>query len=271
MLELGNAPVSWKGLVGAGVIVADLDGNTRLDIVRARREGLQIFMQNMDGNFSRQDDLVGDIDLTQASSGTAADFDGDGRPSCLLPQTSFGPQWFALFEVDEGGSVSEKTVHPGSTQGLSWYPAVGDFDGDGDPDIVIGHALPGLVVFLENDTRADQPEQFLFPQTSFGFGFVRHLVVSDLESDGDEDVVVVDYTLDKLVLMRNALSSDLTGRVSGPPTPADPNPLVLERDDLPLGVSPVKWLSDLMPAEARSLSEKRPRQSSTPSNQEDVP
>mgnify|MGYP001382156593 CR=1 FL=1 len=82
--ELGDAPVSWKGLVAAGVIVADLDGNNRLDIVRTRREGLQVFMQTMDGSFSAQHGLVDEFDLTNAASGTAADFDGDGDKDLLL-------------------------------------------------------------------------------------------------------------------------------------------------------------------------------------------
>ena len=200
--------------------------------------------------------------------GAWGDFDGDGRLSCVLPQTSFGLQWFALFEIDNSGSVVEKTIHSGSTQGLSWYPAVGDFDGDGDPDIAIGHALPGLVVFLENDTQVEADEDFLYPQTSFGFGFVRQLVVSDLEDDGDQDLVVVDFILNKLVLMRNALIGGFSGASSMPSTPVIS---VFDEALVPPDTSLVKWLSDLMPAEARGLFETQPKKPAVSLDGTDLP
>ena len=237
-------------------ILRDLDGNGVLDLATVSIGTSRLQLNRVvDGRptsptRSWKPPTINDGDQGGCAYGAWADFDGDGSLSCVLPQTAFGPQLFALFELDESGSVGEKTILPGSSQGLSWYPAVGDFDGDGDPDLVIGHALPGLVVFLENESPKGGPEEFLFAQTFFGFGFVRQLVVSDLEGDGDQDLVAVDISLDKLVLMRNGLIGGLAPRSSEPDT-SDVQPL--DPALLPASTSLVKWLSDLMPAEARAL------------------
>ena len=234
----------------------DLDGNGELDLATVSLGTSRLHLNRVvDGRLtsptrSWKPPTINDGDQGGCAYGAWADFDGDGTLSCVLPQTAFGPQLFALFELDESGLVSEKTILPGSSQGLSWYPAVGDFDGDGDPDLVIGHALPGLVVFLENDTPKGGPEEFLFAQTFYEFGFVRQLVVSDLEGDGDQDLVAVDITLDKLVLMRNGLIGGLAPRSSEPDS-SDVRPL--DPALIPASTSLVKWLSDLMPAEARAL------------------
>lgn len=243
----------------------DLDDNGELDLATISLGTSRLHLNRVvDGRLtaptrSWKPPTINNGDQGGCAYGAWADFDGDGSLSCVLPQTAFGSQWFALFELDESGSVGEKTILPGSSQGLSWYPAVGDFDGDGDPDLVIGHALPGLVVFLENETPKGGPEEFLFAQTFFGFGFVRQMVVSDLEGDGDQDLVVVDISLDKLVLMRNGLIGGLAGETSEADIP-DLQPL--DPALVPASTSLVKWLSDLMPAEARALQH---AQSSEPS------
>ena len=237
-------------------ILQDLDGDETLDLATIALGTSRLHLnRTVDGRFtspttSWQAPTINAGDQGGCAYGVWADFDGDGRLSCLLPQTAFGPQWFALFELDGAGSIQETTILPGSTQGLSWYPAVGDFDGDGDPDVAIGHTLPGLVVFLENNTTIPGPEEFLLPQTFFGFGFVRQLVVRDLEEDGDADLVALDFTLDKLVLMRNALIGGLAGETR----PSDATtPVTFDPSMVPHGTTLVKWLSDLMPEDVRAL------------------
>lgn len=249
----------------------DLDGDGTLDLATISLGTSRLHLnRTIDGRFtsptrSWQAPTINAGDQGGCAYGVWADFDGDGRLSCLLPQTSFGPQWFALFELDGSGSIQETTILPGSTQGLSWYPAVGDFDGDGDPDVAIGHALPGLVVFLENDTTIPGPEEFLLPQTYFGFGFVRQLVTRDLDEDGDQDLVALDFSQDKVILMRNALVGGLAGEARSSratePTTFDPSMV-------PRGTTLVKWLSDLMPEDARALEPSPPKRTSSPTSRE---
>ena len=198
ILELGAAPMSWNGLVGSGVIVADLDGNNRLDIVRTRREGLQVFMQRVDGTFSRQDTLTGAIDLTQAASGTAADFDGDGDKDLFIGRYS-APSVLLRNERMETGSLSftdisnEVELDPASwlTLDSSWA----DIDLDGDLDLMVGNYStlppesgvhdPSRLYINDGGVRFDDRSDWLPDRVQNAFVFMTgwHDVNDDLYPD----------------------------------------------------------------------------------------
>ena len=196
--ELGSVPVSWKGLVGSGIVVADLDGNNRLDIVRTSREGLQIFMQNASGNFSRQDGLTGDVDLTHAASGTAADFDGDGDKDLFIGRYG-APSVLLRSERVETGRLTfrdvsrELELDPASwlTLDSSWA----DIDLDGDLDLMVGNYStlppesgvhdPSRLYLNDDGTRFDDRSDWLPSRVQDAFVFMTgwHDVNNDLYPD----------------------------------------------------------------------------------------
>ena len=242
----------------------DLDSDGFLDIASIGLGSRTIDFSFNDGlgGFDRTRSWTGPVfeDETRpgCSYGEWADFDGDGRLDCLLSLTNFGTQRFAILELDQSGDIIETTIHPGSPSGLSWTPCSGDFDGDGDPDAVIGHALPGTIAFFENVTGSEGELEFLFPQVFVGTQFIRYLRSIDLDQDGDADLIAADFSADRLIIFRNNLVGALPGDDDRTRTTARPSAESVRsqsalEDDGRDGASLVKWLSDLSAPEVRDL------------------
>jgi hypothetical protein len=120
---------------GAGVALADVDGDGRVDIFLTRTEGPNALYRNLGGwRFRDIADSAGVAAPDRASSGAAfADVDGDGDADLLLAAIG-GPN--ALFRNDGAGRFTEDSFYPGreSRMGSSTI-ALADVDGDGDLDV----------------------------------------------------------------------------------------------------------------------------------------
>ena len=242
----------------------DLDSDGFLDIasIGLGSRTIDFSMNDQLGGFSRTRSwsapIFEDGVRPGCSNGEWADFDGDGRLDCLLSLTNFGAQQFAILKLNGTGEITQTTLHPGSPSGLSWYPCSGDFDGDGDADVVIGHALPGTIAFFENVTQPDGELEFLYPQVFMGTQFIRFLRSIDLDDDGDMDLVAADFSGDRLVVFRNNLIGGLA-QGSAQSMTRDHQPRSSHhsrtslKDDGRDGTSLVKWLSDLSAKDVRTL------------------
>ena len=245
----------------AELLDLDLDGFTDIAAIGLGSRTIELSLNDGTGGFSRTRSWKGpDLENGQQPGCSYADwqdFNGDGRVDCLLSLTDFGMQQFAILQLDETGGISTTTLHPGSSSGFSWYPASGDFDGDGDRDVVIGHALPGLIAFFENVTPPGGDPEFLYPQSFFGLQFIRYLRSVDLDLDGDADLVAADFSGDRLIVLENQLvggpppgeRSVRTDQIPARPAPVDLPSQVREMD----GSSIAKWLSDLSAREVRQF------------------
>ena len=172
----------------------------------------------------------------------------------VAPQTTWGQQWFVLFDIDENGSVEGTRNIMASSYGISWYSETGDFDGDGDPDLCIGHALPGVVIFMENTTEPGGITTFNEPQWFFSGEFIRHMVARDIDLDGDQDLLALDYTGDQILLFRNGstdgfLAGDEAGGAKPPERRVPPRLKKLDGPELLLE------LASMNAAGIRSLSD----------------
>lgn len=201
--------------------VLDMNGDGALDVltVSIGARSLHITPTDGEGHLTRARAWRAPL-INKQVSGCAyvslADFDGDGVLEALAPQTNWGHQFFVLFELDEAGDIVNNQVVPTSPFGISWVSAAADFDNDGDQDVAIGHALPGVVAFIENVTDTPGEARFLPPEVVFVGEFIRQLVAVDLEGDGDIDLVAADYTGDALLVFRNG-KNDAGGLAGEPP------------------------------------------------------
>ena len=241
----------------------DLDSDGFLDIaaIGLGSRTIDLSFNDQLGGFTRTRSWTAPIyedgSRPGCSNGEWADFDGDGQFDCLLSLTDFGAQQFAILKLDDTGEITETTLHPGSTSGLSWFPSSGDFDGDGDVDVVIGHALPGTIAFFENITQPEGELEFLYPQIFPGTQFIRFLRSIDLDQDGDIDLIAADFSGDRLVVFRNnqvggLARSAVDSSPRGHRASVSTLPTSVVEDDGRDGSSLVKWLSDLSATDVRT-------------------
>jgi len=122
---------------GAGVCLADVDGDGRPDVFLARTAGPNALYRNLgDWRFEDITRQAGVAAPDRYSTGCAfADVDGDGDQDLLLVSLG-GPN--ALFVNDGKGHFTEQTAGLTDKAG-SMTIAVADVDGDGDLDLYIAN------------------------------------------------------------------------------------------------------------------------------------
>src|SRR6266566_3249181 len=122
---------------GAGVCLADVDGDGRPDVFLARTEGPSVLYRNLgDWRFEDITATAGVAAPDRHATGCAfADVDGDGDQDLVLVALG-GPN--AVFVNDGKGHFTEQTRGLSDTAG-SMTVAVADVDGDGDLDLYIAN------------------------------------------------------------------------------------------------------------------------------------
>src|SRR5262245_263586 len=206
---------------GGGLAVADIDGdgdedvyvgctwNTTLPIGAGRN---LLLLNDGAGNFTDVAEQVGLVDGDNTTCGMVLfDMDLDGDLDLLTCNTNFpagakdGDGLAHLFRntLKETGALG--FVDEAGSRGISengkavWVVIATDYDGDGDPDLLIGHDINGLTQLFENDGTGhfedvssvsgagegnDQTPSTFGDDTAQAMG----AAMADVENDGDLDL-----------------------------------------------------------------------------------
>jgi hypothetical protein len=135
----------------------------------------------------------------------AADFNGDGRADVV---TSNGDaQTVSAFLRQPSGGFAEEAGSPFSLPGATSNGAMGDFNGDGRPDLAISDIQgTGVVIALRNATGGFTRES----NVPLG-GALSAVGAGDFNQDGRLDIVVAVYrSANVSVMLRNSANNGFT-------------------------------------------------------------
>ncbi len=185
---LGNGDGTFKTPIDSNttqpnqfVAVGDFNGDHKLDIAVIDSPYISILLGNGDGTFQPPSDN----DSFRIPQWLAVgDFNNDHKLD-VITTGSFGASYDIGVLLGNGNGTLENSI----TTPIEYVPGtitVGDLNGDGNLDAVLGYDLDGMAVLLGNGDGTFQPA-VNYDTTGLGGGY---LVVSDLNLDGKLDVMV---------------------------------------------------------------------------------
>jgi len=124
---------------------------------------------------------------------SVSDMNGDGKKDILATDYNSAKPPIHLWTGDGTGSwTSCDSNFTSTTTENTFGVAAGDFNGDGDMDIVYGMQSSGLVVLLGNGGGSNGGTDFTWTAATTGLptsGTYAETMVADMDRDGDLDIV----------------------------------------------------------------------------------
>src|SRR5713101_1552030 len=162
--------------------LADFNKDQKMDVVTVGRSNtLSVLLGNGDGTFQAHLDTI----INGPRSVAVGDFDGDGNPDVVVagfPRANSA--WGVGVFLGNGDGSFQSEVDYSTAEDTS-TAVVGDFNGDGIPDIAAGLGINAVSVLLGNgDGTFQAHREFTVAAATLA------VAVGDLNGDGNQDLIV---------------------------------------------------------------------------------
>jgi hypothetical protein len=203
----GNHP--WS----AAVADLNLDGRLDLAVVNTDSNNVTILLSNGGGGFTEPAGSPVGVPLSPCPSSVAAgDFNLDGKPDLAVVSNCFNNVTILL--GNGSGGFTEAAGSPVTAGASAESVAVGDFNLDGKPDLVVTNFGSNNVTILLGNGSGGFTQAAGSPvSTGISPGLVA---VGDFNLDGKSDLAVVNRTSDNVTILLGNGSGGFTQAAGSP-------------------------------------------------------
>lgn len=173
------------GYFDSFIIVSDFNGDGKADLVFTEGNPVaHIALGNGDGTFSESTNTPVPCTIGGCGSVVTADFNGDGRPDLAVADFGQPEQENGRIEILLNNGDGTFTTGNSIEGGFPYFLSLGDFNGDGIPDLVTGNnTYPSMYLYLgEGGITFDNGRYVSNTSSSF--------VLGDFNGDSRSDLAI---------------------------------------------------------------------------------
>ncbi len=193
---------------GFQLATGDFDGNGLQDLFVATPVDHTIYYQEANGEFSSEAMELQATDILQEA--VVADFNGDQIDDFLLQSSGIGGNaepGLSLHFGTRQRSLTDRTAMLPAAGGTITAVAVGDYDQDGDIDVLWSETSSSpyhsaLKLLRNNGDRFEDVSATHLPETEL-VGIVKDLSLSDYSGDGRPDIIIAGEWMPLIFLIRD--------------------------------------------------------------------
>ena len=188
-----------EGQEPAGIAVGDFNHDGAIDIASVHFDNsVGILINAGDGAFREPVTYAMSVLSPQAEAIAVGDFNGDGSLDVAVSCGGYPGNVGVMFNAGDGTFSAESVTY--AIGGGSGMIAVGDFNGDGAPDLAVTNSIDGTVSVLLNAGDGTFAQQVTY-SAGGAPGDAYSLAVADFNGDGANDLAVVGGASAVIVLL----------------------------------------------------------------------